>query len=107
MAQPRRFTVKWRLNELFGIDPRSLALFRTSMAVILLVDLVVRLQDFHAMYTDEGILPLAQAAQYHKDWRWSLNLLSSSTEFQASLFALAGVCALALLVGIGTPRDIG
>ncbi len=102
MVQLRQFTVKWRLNEIFGIDPRSLALFRASIAVILLVDLVVRLQDFRAMYTEEGILPLLQAAQYHKDWRWSLNLLSSSTEFQASLFALAGVCALALLVGYRT-----
>ena len=54
------------------------------------------------MYTEEGILPLVQAAQYHEDWRWSLNLLSSSTEFQASLFALAGLCALALLVGYRT-----
>ena len=102
MAQLRQLIAKWRPNEVFGIDPRSLASFRVCLGTILLVDLVVRLQDFQAMYTEEGILPLVQAAQYHENWRWSLNLLSGSNGFQASLFALTGLCALALLVGYRT-----
>ena len=91
--------MKSRLNQVFGLDPRSLALFRVCVAALLLVDLVIRLQDFSAMYTEEGILPLALAGQYHEEWRWSLHFLSASSGFQGLLFFLAGLCALALLAG--------
>ncbi len=91
--------MKSKLNLVFGLDPRSLALFRVCTAALLLVDLVIRLQDFSAMYTEEGILPLALTGQYHEGWRWSLHFLSASSRFQGLLFALAGLCALALLAG--------
>ena len=91
--------MKSRLTQIFGLDPRSLALFRVCVAALLLVDLVIRLQDFSAMYTEEGILPLAEADQYHEEWRWSLHFLSASSWFQGLLFALAGLGALALLAG--------
>ena len=91
--------MKTRVCDLFGIDPRSLALLRVALATILLWDLAIRVQDFTAFYTEAGILPIKQAAQYHDGWRWSLHLLSGSAGFQASLMALAAVCAAALLVG--------
>lgn len=91
--------MKSKLNQVFGLDPRSLALFRVCVAALLLGDLVIRLQDFSAMYTEEGILPLALAGQYHEEWRWSLHFLSGSSGFQGMLFVLAGFCALALLAG--------
>ena len=91
--------MKSKLNQVFDLDPRSLALFRVCVAALLLVDLAIRLQDFSAMYTEEGILPLSLAGQYHEEWRWSLHFLSASTWFQGMLFALAGTCALALLAG--------
>ena len=91
--------MKSKLNQVFDIDPRSLALFRVCVAALLLVDLAIRLQDFSAMYTEEGILPLALAGQYHEEWRWSLHFLSASSGFQGLLFVLAGLCAVALLAG--------
>ena len=91
--------MKSKLNQVFDLDPRSLALFRVCVAALLLVDLAIRLQDFSTMYTEEGILPLSLAGQYHEEWRWSLHFLSASTWFQGMLFALAGTCALALLAG--------
>ena len=91
--------LKSKLNQVFGLDPRSLALFRVCVAALLLGDLVIRLQDFSAFYTEEGILPLALAGQYHEEWRWSLHFLSGSSGFQGMLFVLAGFCALALLAG--------
>ena len=91
--------MKSKLHQVFGVDPRSLALFRVCVAVLLLADLGIRMQDFSAMYTEEGILPLAMAEQYHEEWRWSLHFLSGSSGFQGSLFVLAGLCGLALLAG--------
>ena len=91
--------MKSRLTQVFGLDPRSLALFRICVAGLLLVDLAIRLQDFSAMYTEAGILPLDQAARYHDEWRWSLHFLSAASGFQGMLLALAGLWALALLVG--------
>ena len=91
--------MKSKLNQIFGLDPRSLALFRVCVAALLLVDLAIRLQDFSDMYTEEGILPLALAGQDHGEWRWSLHFLSASSGFQGLLFAVAGLGALALLAG--------
>ena len=91
--------MKSKLNQVFGVDPRSLALFRVCTASLLLADLAIRLQDFSSMYTEEGILPLAQAGQYHEEWRWSLHFFSASSGFQGMLFALAVLGALALLAG--------
>ena len=49
----------WRgkLEALFGVDVRSLALFRCAVGIILLVDLVERSRWLRENYTDLGILP--------------------------------------------------
>lgn len=45
----------WR--ELFGIDLRSVALFRIGLALMLLADLFMRSVDIEAFYTDRGVMP--------------------------------------------------
>lgn len=83
----------------FAYDLRSLALYRMALAVILLVDLVERGRDLGAFYTDAGLVPKSDVVEW---WRWSLHALSGSAVWQAALFGLAGVFALALLVGYRT-----
>ena len=45
------------LSDVFGIDTRSLAVFRIGLALTILLDLVLRAQDLGAHYTDAGVLP--------------------------------------------------
>lgn len=88
------------LAELFGIDVRSLALFRVAIAALILVDLVIRLQDFTAHYTDAGWLPVADLARYPDPlWPFAPHLLSGDPRWQALLFGLHFLVATCLLVG--------
>jgi hypothetical protein len=92
-----------KLEELFKLDLRSLALFRVSLALLVLTDLVQRAQDLTAHYTDFGILPRAPLIEiYLYSWLWSLHVLNGTTIFQTFLFIFAGAVALALLFGYKT-----
>src|SRR5688572_17145385 len=92
-----------KLDELFGIDVRSLAALRIGLALLLFVDLVQRSGDLVAHYTDFGLLPRADLLQLSPSrWLVSLHLISGVWQVQALLFVVAGVCALALLVGYRT-----
>ena len=45
------------LRRTFGIDLRSLALFRICVGIILLIDICVRFSDLTVHYVDSGVLP--------------------------------------------------
>lgn len=86
--------------ELVDIDTRSLAVFRIGIGALLLWDLGTRARDLRAHYTDWGVLPVAAARDWLGARSWlSVHLLDGSTWFQAALFVVAGLCALALLLG--------
>ena len=90
-------------QNLFAIDLRSLALFRISIALVMLVDLIRRTSDFSSMYAHGGALPLSAVHDYYGElWKWSFHLWSDAWVYQALLFGLAGCCGLALLVGYQT-----
>jgi hypothetical protein len=88
--------VRGKLAELFGLDLRSLSVFRIGLGVLLLCDLVGRAADLGAHYTDDGVLPRSAITTPRYV---SLHLLDGSADFQAALFLLAGLFAVALLVG--------
>jgi hypothetical protein len=91
------------LVRLFGLDLRSLGLFRILLALVLLIDLARRATDLRAHYTDEGVLPRDAAIQYAlRPAQVSLHLMNGSLGGQAILFALAIAFGLALLVGYRT-----
>ncbi len=94
----------WKLKaqELFGIDLRSLAIFRISIALIVIVDLITRATDLESHYTDRGVLPIDKVIEHSPKWRVSVHLLNGSIEFQAVLFIIAGLFAVALLLGYHT-----
>ena len=46
-----RHTVVSKWHELFGMDKRSLALFRVCLALVVLMDVVDRVGDLRAHYT--------------------------------------------------------
>ena len=87
----------------FGVDARALAAFRIALGGLLLADLLLRARSLTAFYTDSGVLPrslLAERAPLYAEF--SLHALSGAAWLQAVLFAVAGVAALALLVGYRT-----
>ncbi len=92
-----------KLEELFGIDLRSLAAFRIVLAVILLLDLIFRAPWIEAHYTDAGVLPLA--ALYKHYWvstNWSIHALSPDAPLQYWLFGIQAAFTVAMLVGWNT-----
>src|SRR5688572_18983631 len=92
-----------KMAELFGADLRSLAAFRISLAVLILVDLYNRSADLTAHYTDLGVLPRSVGTfTLPNGWHFSLYFLSGTPHGQAGLFLLAALFAVALLMGYRT-----
>jgi hypothetical protein len=96
--------VRGMFAEWFGLDLRSLAVYRIGLGLLLLADLIGRAGDLTAHYTDQGVLPRSAITGGHYI---SLHLLDGTADFQGALFVLAGLCALALLVGWWTRLATG
>jgi predicted DCC family thiol-disulfide oxidoreductase YuxK len=90
-------------RHMFGIDLRSLALFRVSIGSMLIIDLMVRLSDLRAHYTDWGVLPrdvvIENAPSF---WGFSIHLMNGSLAFQVLFFFIQLTFAFFLLVGYRT-----
>lgn len=94
---------KNKFRELFGIDIRSLAIFRIGLALVLIGDLIVRMGDLKAHYSDEGVLPRDAYIHFFQDpWSISLHMINGLWQFQLVLFLLQIVFGIALLVGYRT-----
>jgi Vitamin K-dependent gamma-carboxylase len=92
-----------RYREVFSLDIRSLALFRISLGLCLLSDLIWRLPFIADFYTDEGLLPRVEAfRKMQNTWAMSLHLMSGEWWVQMGLFALAIVFAAGLVCGYRT-----
>ncbi|MEA5509127.1 DCC1-like thiol-disulfide oxidoreductase family protein [Crocosphaera sp. UHCC 0190] len=92
-----------KLTKIFGLDLRSLAVFRMGLALVVMADLLSRAKGINAHYTDAGVLPreiLTQ--QLLHPWYWSFHLISGDFFFQVFLFLIAFLIALALLAGYRT-----
>lgn len=87
-------------HRLFGIDERSLALFRVGLGVALLIDWGLRLDHISVFYTDGGVLPRAAALQFW-DSRYLNSLFFATGTFWGALALMlpAGPIALAVLFG--------
>jgi len=94
--------MKSYLEFVFGSDLRSMAALRVGCALIVILDLIQRSSDLVAHYTDHGIAPRALVMDHTNRWSVSLHQMSGIWEWQAVLFMVAGLAALALLVGYRT-----
>ncbi|NIP85312.1 MAG: hypothetical protein GTO03_07040, partial [Planctomycetales bacterium] len=108
-SPPPRSSWRRKVEQVFGIDLRSLAAFRIGMGLLLLSDLFCRGQQIAAHYTDLGVLPRgARIAIYDmgdqtglRYW-WSLHMFSGEYLLQLLLFVVAAVFAGWLLIGYRT-----
>ncbi|MFV0444497.1 MAG: HTTM domain-containing protein [Planctomycetaceae bacterium] len=97
------------LTLIFGIDTRTLAVFRVGLALLLLGDLAWRAVDLNAFYTDAGTLPRMTRIQLLESsdtsglvHLWSLHMLSGQAWMQWLMFGIAAAAGLALLIGYRT-----
>src|SRR5262249_54026650 len=96
-------------NRAFGLDPRSLAVLRIGIGIVLLFNLTTLLPDVPAFYTDHGMLSRERCSHltneeqstYPPYWL-SLHMLDGRSEWQYALFGVMVVCALAVIIGYRT-----
>lgn len=86
-------------ERLYGLDTRSMAVFRVLFGGIVCLDVLGRLPDLVVHYADSGAIPRdALLDNYTREGWISLHMASGSPWFQLFLFAVqfaAGVCMLA------------
>ncbi len=87
------------VRTIFGIDLRTLALFRVLLGSYLIADLCLRARDLVAHYSDAGIVPRDFQTAHLSASSWSLHLINGSPLFQAMLMLIAGGAALGMIVG--------
>jgi len=100
----RRLDPVWRrVRARFEVDTRALAAARILLGLTLLGDLLYRALYFEMFYTDSGVYPLSTAEVSYTQFNgWSLHLLSGELWVQQLLFVLAGLFAVAFIVGYRT-----
>ncbi len=87
------------LRDIFGVDLRTLALFRVLLGLYLIADLVLRARDLSAHYTDFGVLPREVVVTFLSPAAISFHLTNGSTLFQSALFLMAGLFAAMMVIG--------
>src|ERR1700733_5045172 len=90
------------LDRQLRLDARSLALGRIAIASLLLYDLGLRATDLGAHYSDQGVWPRAILRMQDWSFVWSWHAFAGSRAFEATLFGLASLAGLALLIGFHT-----
>ena len=91
----------------FAFDLRSLAVFRIALGLLVLSDLVFRLPTLVAMTSGEGLFTRQLSFDCHQThlgeaWSssvWSLFWISDTIEFSYTLFAIAAIAAVFLIIG--------
>jgi predicted DCC family thiol-disulfide oxidoreductase YuxK len=102
MNQARLRLIDWRRGlpaAVFGLDLRSLALFRALLGLLLLADTLRRLADARSFYTDAGVMPRQWLARFGEADRISLHLANGQAWFGAGLLLAQATAALALALG--------
>lgn len=88
------------LRELFGIDLRTVALFRIALALTLLADLFMRSVDIEAFYTDRGVLPrYAMENQWGGAAYFTFHSFADSPATVGFLFGVNAIFIALLLAG--------
>ena len=96
--------IKKYVSEAFYIDLRSLALFRVSLGLICLYDLIMAWTELRTFYTDWGVLPrslLLQSSGYEY-WLWSFYNISGVPAAINLLFIVHLTVILMLIFGFKT-----
>ncbi len=91
-----------RWEQLFGIDFRTLALFRIGIALAILVDLWITWPDINLLLTDSGFYPRHISSGLTSPEWFHIFYLGGDYSFIVALFAFTALAALALMFGYYT-----
>lgn len=84
-------------------DLRALALMRIAIALVLLLDLSIRLSDLEAFYANSGAVPLTLVFEHvWNPYFISVHAMSGLWQVQLLLFLVTYFCACMLLLGYRT-----
>lgn len=96
-----------KIISIITFDTRSLALLRVCIGCIIILDILSRIPDAVAFYTDDGFLPRSVIiSQYSHISRWSVYFVSGNIWFVYGVMGLALLTALSLIVGYRTRMSI-
>jgi len=101
-TSPAPGRLRARLDEIFGIDLRTLALFRVALATLLIVYVINRLANVEAFFTDWGVLPRSALLLTDAGARFSLYLINGQLWSAVLLLLATLACAVALWLGYRT-----
>lgn len=88
------------LNNYFYIDIRSLKAFRLTLSLLFIYDIVIRVTDFTAHYTNTGVLPIKIFDDhYYNKWNWSLIYWFNNSGSTLIVFILVLVAAILMFFG--------
>jgi predicted DCC family thiol-disulfide oxidoreductase YuxK/uncharacterized membrane protein YphA (DoxX/SURF4 family) len=86
-----------------GFDLRSLAFYRFFLGIIVIADVIYRLNDLTNFYTDVGLIPRSLFLnEMTMPWSLSFHLANGSFGFAVFMFSLQIVIGLMLLFGYKT-----
>lgn len=98
-SRPSLFAV---LSRMFGMDLRSLAVFRIALGLVVLFDVLGRWSYVAVHYSDRGLLSREQVLDGLNIWRWSVYFMNGTSAFAHALFALTVIACLAVIGGYRT-----
>lgn len=91
------------LRKTFAFDYRSMALYRVLIGVIIMADVIYRLEDLTDFYTDIGLIPRSLfLTEMAMPWSFSLHLANGSLLFAALMFAIHFLAGFFVSVGYKT-----
>src|SRR4051812_40287391 len=102
VSQPARGSLVGTLNDVFGADRRSLALFRMLIGADFVYEWINRATSLTGHYTDDGVLPRALMPAVARRLALPIFRLSGSATVQATLMVVACLFAVMLMVGYRT-----
>jgi hypothetical protein len=90
-------------ERVLSLDLRSLAAFRIGLGLFTAGDILHRLVDIRALYSDAGAFPRsAVTGEFSHPWFLSLHLVSDALWWQLLLFGLCAISGAALAMGYRT-----
>ncbi len=91
------------IKKTFALDERSLGLYRILIGLIIMADVLYRLPDLRAFYTDGGIVPRSIfTGEMTMPWSFSLHLANGSFGFIVVMFLIHLLIGIMLVVGYKT-----
>jgi len=92
-----------KCREMWGLDHRSLALFRVLLGIVCFGDCLLKYGDVEAFYTDNGIISRKTMFESFAAWYdFSFHTMNGSLAFQQFLFAIHFLLSFLFIIGYKT-----